>query len=192
LHTGSSAFELARACPAAHLFSFVQGFDGKTIDLVAARARDQWGTRVRISVSEVRELHTEFRGIREDIADRWIGFAEALAQGDYASAIGLLTQQNEATMQRVAEPPGWSIGRAACFAPKEVRVLLPQEPSGQVLCREALFTSVRKRPGVAWGKLPAERTRAGRGADVKPRFVHAKVWRSHAGFGSQERVPTTV
>jgi hypothetical protein len=86
--------------PAAYLFSFVQGFDGKTIDLVAARVREQWGTSVRfVSISEVQELHAEFRDIREDIADRWIGFAETLVQGDYASAIGLLIQQNEATMQ---------------------------------------------------------------------------------------------
>jgi hypothetical protein len=63
------------------------------------------------------------------------------------------------------------------FAPREVRVLLPQEPSGLVLCREALFKSMRKRPGVSWGKLPAERIRAGRGEDVAPRFVHAKVYR---------------
>lgn len=72
------------------------------------------------------------------------------------------------------------------FAPKEVRVLLPRGQSGEALCREALFESLRKRPGVFWGKLPAERTRAGRGEDVAPRFVHAKVYRFFARNPARE------
>ena len=64
------------------------------------------------------------------------------------------------------------------FKPNEVRVLLPEE-SGAVNCGEALFESVRALQGVTWGRLPADRTRAG-GSSTEtrsPRFVHAKVYR---------------
>jgi hypothetical protein len=97
--------ERIRACEsvlalAARLFGYLQGFDGKTIDLVAKRVQDEWGSRVRtLNISEIKELHAELLGIREDIADRWIRFAEALAQGEYVNAISLLIEQNEATMQ---------------------------------------------------------------------------------------------
>lgn len=86
--------------PASRLFAYLQGFEGKTIDVVAKRVRDEWGPRVlTLAVADVRTLHAEFTAIRVDIADRWIEFAESLAQGDYASALRLLIEQNEATMQ---------------------------------------------------------------------------------------------
>lgn len=94
-----------RACesvlaPAARLFAFMQGFDGKAIDVVAKIVRDQWGPRVQaMNVDTVRELRYEFAEVRQDIASRWVGFAESLAQGDYVSALRLLIEQNETTMQ---------------------------------------------------------------------------------------------
>ena len=61
---------------------------------------DKWGPRVcTINVADVQTLHAEFKDIREDIADRWIKFAESLAQGEYPTALRLLIKQNEATMQ---------------------------------------------------------------------------------------------
>lgn len=94
-----------RACesvlaPAARLFAFMQGFDGKTVAAVAKIVRDQWGPRVQaVNVANIRELRYELAEIREDISSRWIGFAESLGQGDYVSALRLLIEQNETTMQ---------------------------------------------------------------------------------------------
>ncbi|MHC2400965.1 hypothetical protein ACVMGC_005509 [Bradyrhizobium barranii subsp. barranii] len=94
-----------RACesvlaPAAQLFAFMQGFDGKKLAAVAKIVRDEWGPRVQaVNVDAVRELRYEFAEIREDISNRWIDFAETLAHGDYMSALRLLIDQNETTMQ---------------------------------------------------------------------------------------------
>ena len=49
--------------------------------------------------------------------------------------------------------------------------LLPRGQAGEALCREALYRQVRERPGVSWGRLPADRTRAGKGEDVAPRIL---------------------
>jgi hypothetical protein len=85
---------------AARLFAFMQGFDGKAIVAVGKIVRDEWGPRVQaVNVASIRELRYEFAEIREDISDRWIGFAETLGQGDYVAALRLLIEQNEATMQ---------------------------------------------------------------------------------------------
>ncbi|MGH9551271.1 MAG: hypothetical protein ACRD3W_17945, partial [Terriglobales bacterium] len=72
------------------------------------------------------------------------------------------------------------------FRPNEVRMLLPRGQSGEALCREALFEQVRRLPNVAWGRLPKERTQAGRGKDVAPRFVHAKVYRFFSRYPVSE------
>ncbi len=63
------------------------------------------------------------------------------------------------------------------FEPREVRVFLPRNDSGDAECPEALFSWVRAQPNVSWGALPADLLRAGKAEDVKRRTVHAKVYR---------------
>ena len=64
-----------RACesvlaPAAQLFAFMQGFDGKAITVVAKIVRDEWGPCVKaVNVANIRELRYEFADIREDISN---------------------------------------------------------------------------------------------------------------------------
>lgn len=120
--------------PAARLFGYLQGFHGKTIDVVAKRVRDEWGARVQtLNVVDVRALHAELFDIREDIADRWIGFAESLFQGDYESALRLLIEQNEATMQ--------ARGGAAWIADRQGRLhVRVRDEQGTLPAREELAT----------------------------------------------------
>jgi len=108
---GSSGESLAhrleriRACesvlaPAARLYAYLQGFDGKALSVVAKRVKEEWGPSVSaIDLNQVRELRTELATIREDCADRLVGFAEALSQGQYLDALRLLVEQNQATMK---------------------------------------------------------------------------------------------
>lgn len=63
------------------------------------------------------------------------------------------------------------------FSPKEVRVFLPRASSGEALVRQELYESVKKLPGVYWGRLSRDLTRLGRGEDAGERMVHAKVYR---------------
>jgi hypothetical protein len=131
--------ERIRACesvlaPAARLFSYLQGFDGKTIDLVAKRVQDEWGSRVRtLNVPEIRELHAELARIREDIADLLIKFAESLVEGEYVNAISLLIEQNEATMQ-TRGGAAWIVNRQGRL---HVRV---RDEQGTIPPREELAT----------------------------------------------------
>jgi len=63
------------------------------------------------------------------------------------------------------------------FEPKEVRVSLPRGQAVEALCAQGLFESLRNLAQVSWAKLPIERSRAGKSADLVDRFVHAKVYR---------------
>jgi hypothetical protein len=65
----------------------------------------------------------------------------------------------------------------ARFAPREVRVHLSRNRSGEALCRPALFDAVRAMPGVSWAVLPRDLLRRGKAEDAEPRMVHAKVYR---------------
>ncbi len=86
--------------PAAHLFAYLQGCNGKSIDAIAKRIKEQWGPTVRtIDVDAVRDLKAELIEIRHRTAENWIGIAESLSSGDYARAIEILLEQNSATMQ---------------------------------------------------------------------------------------------
>ena len=122
--------------PASRLFGYLQGFDGKTVNIVAKRVRDEWGPRVRIlNVSDVRALRAELAGIREDIADRWIWFAELLDQGEYARALRLLIEQNEAAMQ--------TRGGAAWISDRGGRLhVRVRDEQGNIPAREELENSL--------------------------------------------------
>jgi hypothetical protein len=86
-----------------------------------------------LNIEAVRALHVELAGIREDIADRWIGFAESLVEGEYAGALRLLIEQNEATMQ-TRGGVAWIAERQG---PLHVRV---RDEQGNIPAREELAT----------------------------------------------------
>ncbi len=67
------------------------------------------------------------------------------------------------------------------FNPREVRVFLPRSDKGEALCDQRLYEWVRDQPGVAWSELPKDLLRRGKGEDVRPRTVHAKVYRFFSG-----------
>lgn len=86
--------------PAAHLFAYLQGCNGKSIDVVAKRIKDQWGGGLRaVNFAAIKELKGELAEIRSDTAEHWIGLAESFSGGHYARAIELLIEQNGATMR---------------------------------------------------------------------------------------------
>ena len=61
--------------------------------------------------------------------------------------------------------------------PRETRVLLPTNASGEAQVAKDLYESVRAKDGCLWGALPRDLLRLGKGADAGERFVHAKVYR---------------
>ena len=63
------------------------------------------------------------------------------------------------------------------FNPKEVRVFLPHEVTGQASCSKEVFKWVREQPNVLWGHLPKNILQLGKGENFGQRFVHAKVYR---------------
>jgi hypothetical protein len=65
------------------------------------------------------------------------------------------------------------------FRPREVRMFLPRNDSGEALCSPGLYEWVcsLEAEGVRWGRLPKDILRRGKGEDIKQRFVHAKVYR---------------
>ena len=126
-------------------------------------------TEQRAYRSTADELHTRFYNGSQPVTDFLDGAAGNRLYGANLEVISPYFDDAD-----VSSPLDALIER---FVPREVRVLLSRGQSGEVLCRKALFESVRERPGVFWGKLPAERTRGGSGKDVAPRFVHAKVYR---------------
>lgn len=63
------------------------------------------------------------------------------------------------------------------FKPKEIRMFLPKKDTGEALCSSELYEWVRAQPNVSWGSLPKAVTRGGKSDDIKPRTVHAKVYR---------------
>lgn len=65
----------------------------------------------------------------------------------------------------------------AAFRPREVRVFLPRNDSGEALCDADIYAWVRSQPGVSWAHLPKELLRKSNRKDVRDRVVHAKVYR---------------
>lgn len=85
--------------PSGALFVHLLGLDGKSVDTAVARLRKQWGERTALhALDEIRELEGEFGGGDATTGRRWIGIAEATANGNYRELIELLVQQNRAVM----------------------------------------------------------------------------------------------
>ncbi|APV51640.1 hypothetical protein BWI17_19250 [Betaproteobacteria bacterium GR16-43] len=74
------------------------------------------------------------------------------------------------------------------FAPREVRVFLPRNDSGENLCRDDFHASVSEIANVYWSVLPADALSMGGGERTKKRFVHAKVYRFFSRNPSREIV----
>ncbi len=73
-------------------------------------------------------------------------------------------------------------------SPRETRIYLPVDDEGKARCTKEYFDAVKAMPGVHWARLPEELTRWGRkGANVKHRNVHAKVYRLFKGGRTRER-----
>ncbi|HZI14358.1 MAG TPA: hypothetical protein VE153_28590 [Myxococcus sp.] len=71
----------------------------------------------------------------------------------------------------------------ARFEPREVRLYLPRRDDGEALCSSGLHDWVREQ-GVAWSHFDGELLQRGKAADLRPRTVHAKVYRF---FSAQPR-----
>jgi hypothetical protein len=63
------------------------------------------------------------------------------------------------------------------FAPREIRLFLPKNESGEALCSKDIFEWVKSQPDVSWARLPKTVTRGGKAENARPRTVHAKVYR---------------
>lgn len=85
--------------PAAALFTYLLGLNGKTIHSVVARLTSEWGSGLRSVVpTEFGDLHAELSGGDSVTGDRWVGIAESLASGDYKAVVTLLIDQNKSVM----------------------------------------------------------------------------------------------
>lgn len=63
------------------------------------------------------------------------------------------------------------------LAPRQVRVFLPTNGSGDAQCREELYDDVSSIESCRWARLPKDLLRMGKGDQTVERFVHAKVYR---------------
>lgn len=85
--------------PAAALFNYLLGLDGKTINSVANRLRSECGSGLRSVVPvEFRDLHAELGAGDIVTGDRWVSIADSLAIGDYKMLLTLLIDQNKSVM----------------------------------------------------------------------------------------------
>jgi|SRR5450756_2311545 len=86
--------------PMSALFSHLLGLDGREVDFVVRRVRDEWGSGLRtISLDGIRELTAEFGGADIDVGERWVAIAEAAASGQYGVLLDLLIKQNRWVME---------------------------------------------------------------------------------------------
>ena len=93
-----------RACesvvaPAAALFDYVQGCDGRPLTEVTSRAAKAWKRGVSLELEAVRAVREEMGAALESSGDRWMSIAEAMAGGEYGAAVDLVVKQNAAVMQ---------------------------------------------------------------------------------------------
>ena len=124
----------------------------------------------RLQKSVAGRLHTHFYGGSESVPDFLDQTAGHLLRESYYLEV-ISPYFDDAMACRPLEE---LIDR---FRPREVRVFLPREASGQALCRRELYEAVRALPGVLWGCLPKDILRLGSSDDAGGRFVHAKIYR---------------
>ena len=85
--------------PAAMLFSYMLGLDGKSVSTITDRLKSVWGSSLRtIDNTAVGNLRAEIAVSDAATGDRWIAVAEGLSAGNYANAVAALVQQNKSVM----------------------------------------------------------------------------------------------
>ncbi len=85
--------------PVSAFFTHLLGLDGKPIDFVAMRLGEAWGSLSRtVDPRAFGDLRGELATIDSAAADRWVAIANALADGDYRTLVGLVLDQNRAVM----------------------------------------------------------------------------------------------
>ena len=124
---------------------------------------------LRLQKSSSGQLHTHFYRGTESVPDFLDQVAGSVIRGAYLEIISPYFDDADSS-----SPLEELIER---FQPKEVRVFLPRSINGDVACRPTLYHAVRRLPAVAWGRLPKEFVRLGKGVDAGERRVHAKVYR---------------
>lgn len=85
--------------PVSALFTHLLALDGKSVDAVVKRVREQWGEGLRtVDPKAFGDLREEIGAGDSVTGDRWIGIANAVAAGEYARLIELLVEQNKSVM----------------------------------------------------------------------------------------------
>jgi hypothetical protein len=88
--------------PMASVFDFVLSRDGRSLDDTGAAIRRAWGKRLAfVDASAVQALQASIQEAYGDdpaAAGRYVAVAEALAGGDYGTAVGLLVEHNARVM----------------------------------------------------------------------------------------------
>ena len=88
--------------PTSDLFSYLLGCDEvSTVDIAKRiKSNDGWGNSVAtVDIHDFMELEAEFAHGDKEAGKRWMGIAQAMAEGDYGTLVALLIQQNKAVMQ---------------------------------------------------------------------------------------------
>lgn len=95
--------------PAAALFVHLLGCaDGTTVDVLAKRLRQQWGTRATtVAINDLPALQTELGGVNTDTGKEWLAIAQAMSEGDYDNLIRMLLKRNKAVMQQRGGVGAW-------------------------------------------------------------------------------------
>jgi hypothetical protein len=87
--------------PCVSLFSYLLSSDNQRVDDVAANAQKQWGPAIRsVDTKAIEAIERELidaSGVPES-ARRWLVIAHSLSQGDYATTIKQLIDQNREVM----------------------------------------------------------------------------------------------
>jgi hypothetical protein len=96
--------------PCTACFAFVLGQDGQDLMSVAGRIRKQWGPKV--STVNAEALTARERELRDSSGEaassrRWLNVAQALSEGDYASVVNGLIDQNRAVMDQRGGAAPW-------------------------------------------------------------------------------------
>jgi hypothetical protein len=127
------------------------------------------GTEQRAYRSSGEGLYTHFFASRQSIPDFLDEIAGDRISGAYLEVISPYFDDEErcAPLLDLIER----------FGPKEVKVFLPRSSDGTALVKQSIYDSIKEMLNTSWGKLPADILRLGKSADVKERFVHAKVYR---------------
>lgn len=87
--------------PAAALFDFMLGCEGRSLDQIASDVRSAWGARVRsINPEQTQAIKPQLQVATNspETGCRWVRIGELLAEGDYVAALRLLLDQNRWVM----------------------------------------------------------------------------------------------